>query len=104
MSSNRELKQMLAHSHELLHLFLERTLEMTTALDRLNASVAAQTAAVAANSVAVDAAVAAGIGAAPAGDSENALNAVADAIDKNTADITASTAKLPAAAPAAFAV
>lgn len=68
---------------------------MTIALDRLNASAAAQTAAIAENTAAIEAAVAAGIGTAPAGDSQDELNLVADAIDKNTADIKTNTAKLP---------
>ena len=101
MSSNREILEKLNHQHELLHTLLERTLEMTIALDRLNASATAQTAAIAANTTAIEAAVAAGIGTAPAGDSQDALNAVADILDKNTADIEANTAKLPPAAPAA---
>jgi methyl-accepting chemotaxis protein len=99
MSSNQELKRMLEQHYKLQHLLLERIEEMTTALDRLNASVAAQTTAITANTAAVEAAVAAGIGTGT-GDSQDALNAVADAIEKNTADIAANTAKLPPVAPA----
>ena len=93
-----EVLEALAHLHELSHRQNERILEMSAALDRLNASAAAQTAAITENTAAVDALIAAGPGGSP-GDSQEALNAVADTVDANTAATQANTAKLAAALP-----
>lgn len=99
--TQRELEEMrkdIRHLHELVHKQNEGILIMSAALDRLNASSAAQTAAITENTAAVDTLIAAGPGGAPA-DSQEALNAVADTVDANTAEIQANTAKLQAALP-----
>lgn len=93
-----EIRKSLGHLHELSHKQNERIIEMSAALDRLNASAAAQTAAINENTAAVDALIAAGTGSTP-GDSQEALNAVADTVDANTAATQANTAKLAAALP-----
>lgn len=77
----------------------EELRNMTAALDRINASNQAQTAAIQAETVAVDAAIAAGIGGAPAGDTQDALNAAADVIDANVAATNANAQRLAAATP-----
>ena len=100
--TQRELEEMrkdIRHLHELVHKQNEGILIMSAALDRLQASAAAQTAAITEETTAIDAAIAAGIGGGTAGDSQEALNAVADTIDGNTAATQANAAKINAALP-----
>jgi len=95
-----EIRKSLGHLHELAHQQNERILIMSAALDRLTASAAAQTAAITENTDAINKAIAAGIGGSSSGgDSQDALNAVADTTDANTAAIADNTARLNAALP-----